>query len=240
QYTVPANFQTPTFDRQPLSWPSAFGDEWAIISEKTGPPNRFAVLLTLIFGVSGWLLFMNRNVPVDPDNDSGNPVLFAIICFGLALASAHHFYQRLRQYQRGKRFGSPILLLEHREYLPGESLTLAFHRDMLPEVSVKLQGDLSAWLVGMELTRRTQGTDTILDRVIFHEENLGKKVMLPGSHQLRGTWHVQLPGDARPTLLETGHWVVWLLQVRQNLPGQLEEVSDFMIPVVPQRSGSQP
>lgn len=212
---------------QKLSLPVSFGGEWAIIGKGESKPEIFL----LIFGAV-WLLLLSPFILMVMASFNLFMFLFLIPFLAVGFGVIFSYLVNLKRYRSSQKFGSPILLINQERYRPRDSLRFSFQRDFKPNTEIGA-GTIQARLVCVEVTRRTLGTDTTYDHHIHYETKLSKQPTFGGQNQLRAGWRVDLPADARPSLIEKDHWIVWELQVWQQLGTDLDEVTSFLIPVGP-------
>lgn len=137
----------------------------------------------------------------------------------------------VQESQQEKRFSPPRLLSPTPVLRAGETARLTFER--LPRAGKLLPHDveLHARLVQLEVTERTQGTDTVYDYHVLYEEPLSSHSFSAGQSELRASWSVPVPTTARPYMESPKHWVFWQLQVLQEVPKQEPWLSEFILPI---------
>ncbi|WP_291427012.1 hypothetical protein [Deinococcus sp.] len=224
-YTLPEELKEP----QKLPTPTSFGGEWAIVATGAKKPTFWDLFFILL-----WLSITAATLWPQFHAGLSNLSLTTLFMLSFAVFGLSMLYGYGRKWWlhlQSNHFGSPILLLDQERYRPGDMLRLSFQRDIKPNTEVGA-GTLSARLVCVEVTRRTVGTDTSYDHAVHYEKDLGQQPTFGGQHQLRALWHGDIPAVARPSQLGTDHWLVWEVQVRQHLLGQLDETTSFLIPVV--------
>ncbi|WP_291423922.1 hypothetical protein [Deinococcus sp.] len=214
---------------QKLPTPTSFGGEWAIVATRAEKPTFWELCFTLCcLAIPAALLRSQPHTGLSNSSDT-TPLMLLVGIFGLF--KLYEYGRKWWLHLQSNHFGSPILLLKQERYRPGDPLRLSFHRDIKPNTEVGA-GTLSARLVCVEVTQRTVGTETTYDHAVHYEKDLGRQPTFGGQHRLRAVWHADIPAGARPSQLGSNHWLVWEVQVRQHLPGQLDETTSFLIPVV--------
>ncbi|WP_291427011.1 hypothetical protein [Deinococcus sp.] len=231
KYLLPPQLSEP----QTMPTPTRFGDEWAIIATADRPPygNQIAQLIVLALVLGGGIYGLN----IWAGTDSWKLVLAngsVLLILGLLLLSvlgyAAHILQIWKKQRQSERFGAPILFLNQHHYAPDDPLRLSFQRDLKPHVPALAGATLSGYLRCVEITCDSSGSMATYSHIVHAEEDLGQ--CPTGGVSLRGGFTGQLPPNAKATRLSESNALVWEMQVRQQVPGQLDETSSFLIPVV--------
>lgn len=231
KYELPEELQDPA----KLPRPQPFGDEWAIIGQPPKPPTLlefiFAVPLSILFVVAPIATFLEDYRFSESYGSLVLIVPFSAPFWYFGFQMWRQIYTKWTAHRRTSQFGPPILVLPAPRFRAGERAAFHFQRDLKPQTHLASQPQLQANLRCLEITRSTVGTDIRYDCAVLYTQHLGSRTLLSSTQVLEAAWSDTLPPHARPSLLSKDHSRVWVLEVRQDIPGQLSEITHFLIPV---------
>ncbi len=209
------------------------GGGWQIqgVWESGAGVVALAALFTFLGGVGSWAMLNHAQPNPAPGHSVMNDEMFwTLAALGLFSGLATIILAVKAWHER--RYGLPTLQLEHSCLRAGDTATLHYLRPFKAGVKVGYSGTVDARLVCSETTTTGAGDDAEVKTRVLWQRELGTFPVYEGVGQVEAEWPVHLPSDAAASATAPGRQVVWRLQVRHNIPGQLRGITDFVLPVV--------
>lgn len=157
--------------------------------------------------------------------------LIPLVFVGIAVFTIFHSLRNIYRAWRERQLERPQLRLPDAALHLGQASRFDFERRIRSGRPLRENGTLTARFLCVEVTRRVVGTDTTYEHVIHWEQEGQPVTVYAGTDLLRAHWVFTPPAHLPAQQIGPSHWIVWEVQVRQELPGLTRTTSRFMIPV---------
>lgn len=201
-----------------LRWPLPMRDLFRII----------AGLMFLVFWITAGLMFSSTQPHSGWAEWTANPLsavvlVLALGCFALA-------GRGMLEWRRRRFLKAPFLWLPQAQLRGGDTLSVIFRRRLSRASPVSGPARLDARLLCLHVFETPDEINSFAQQVLYHLD-LPSVDVEPGVQSLEGRWTLTLPQDALPLRLDGWPRLLWLLEVREHLPGLLPYDLTFTLPV---------
>lgn len=170
------------------------------------------------------------------------PILMPIPIFLVVYGSLKLIFDPQFRFRIGAQFGlgPGEIIFSHYPLRVGEDDRLTFRRQLKENTWTRWfnldrfpdQGRLQVSLLCAERVIYTEGTDTITEVAIVHEDRIYSHSLIGGDRQVKAYFNLHIP-DSLPSAFEGKHnQIRWLLKVEENYPQAIGKLITYFTFVV--------
>jgi len=146
-------------------------------------------------------------------------------CFALA-------WRGVRQWVKRRHLRPPFLWLPEEQLRGGSQTSVMFRRSLNTGHQLARPVRLDARLLCLEITDLSADQiDPLFGQRVLYQLDLPCLEVTQGVQTVEGRWTLDLPSDAMTSRLSAWPRILWMMQVREHLPGLAPTDVTFMLPV---------